>query len=305
MLNLAKRYKFDIIDYLYIIVGAFITAVAFQVFLLPNNIVSGGTSGVSIITLDLFGWDPYIVQYALNIPLLAVAYLFLGKEAGNKTVLGSIILPFFIGMISHWPPVTHDQFLATIIGGAISGIGLGIIFRAKASTGGSSVPAQIIHKYTGLSLGTSSMIVDGGIMLLTFLTFEVDVIMYGVINLYVVAFAIDLVQVGFNTHKNVLIITKETEKVRWELMNSLERGVTNIQIRSSVDDSNKEMLMCVIPEREFPYMKELITSYDPEAFVVVTSASEVMGHGFSITKQFEALGHSSFVQEYDEREIKG
>lgn len=298
MLQLAKRYSFTIADYVYILLGTFVIALAFQMFLMPNNIVSGGITGVSIIINSLTGWSPAFIQYVFNIPLLLIAYIFLGKQAGNKTILGSLALPFFISLISHWQPATTDPFLATVIGGLINGLGLGIVYRAKASTGGTSIPIQILNKYTGLSLGTGSMIADGSIVFLSLIAFSPETIMYGLINLYITARAIDTTQVGPNQHKNVLIISEESENIKRLIMNTIGRGVTNIGIRGGLGDEDRDMLMCVIPEREFPYLKEMILSYDDEAFVVVMSASEVMGRGFSLANKFEAYGNTHFVEEY-------
>ncbi len=302
VIELAKRYTFTISDYVYILFGTFIIAVSFQVFLMPNSIVSGGITGISIIINSLTGWSPAVIQYVFNIPLLIVAYVFLGKEAGNKTILGSLTLPFFISLISHWEPITNDIFLATIIGGLINGLGLGIVYRAKASTGGTSIPIQILNKYTGLSLGTGSLIADGSIVFLSVITFNAEIIMYGLINLYITARAIDMTQVGLNQHKNVLIISQESDHIKRMIMNTIGRGVTNIGIRGGLGDETRDMLMCVIPEREFPYLKEMILSYDEEAFVVVMSASEVMGRGFSLANKFEAYGNTHFVEEYVNQE---
>lgn len=303
MLELAKRYSFTIADYVYILVGTFIVAVAFQVFLMPNNVVSGGISGISIILSNMTGWSPALIQYVFNIPLLILAYIFLGTKAGNKTILGSLALPFFISLISHWQPATDDMFLATIIGGLVNGLGIGIVYRAKASTGGTSIPVQILNKYTGLSLGTGSLIADGAIVFISIVTFQVETIMYGLISLFITARAIDTTQVGLNHHKNVLIISQESDNIKRLIMNTIGRGVTNIGIRGGLADETRDMLMCVIPEREFPYLKEMILSYDEEAFVVVMSASEVMGRGFSLANKFEAYGNTHFVDEYVNQDI--
>ena len=297
LIELAKRYSFSIADYVYMLVGTFIVAVAFQLFLLPNNIVSGGVTGLSIVFSDLLGWSPVFIQYLFNIPLLLVAYIFLGKEAGNRTILASLILPLFISLIGNWQPATTDIFLATVIGGIVNGIGLGIVFRAKASTGGTSILAQILNKYTGLSLGATTMLSDGLVILLSLTTFQVNTVLYGFINLYITTRSIDMTQVGIRSHKNVLIISKESDSIKKLIMNTINRGVTNIGIRGGMANQNRDMLMCVIPEREFPYLKEMILQYDEEAFVVVMSASEVMGRGFSLANKFESYGNSQFVEE--------
>jgi len=288
MLKIARRYRFDLLDYFYIVLGSFIISFAFQVFLLPNSIVSGGITGLSVVINDLFGWAPSLIQYAFNIPLLVICYIFLGKAAGNKTVLGSILSPFFIQLISSWEPWTTDPFLATVFGGAITGIGLGMVFRAKASTGGTSIIIQIFSNITRIKLGTSTLIVDGLVIASALIVFNVEIVMYSIITLFLSSKVIDVVQVGFSVQKNVFIISDQPEQIRNEIMHTLHRGVTNLGIRGGYGNTDKDMLMVVIQEREFTYLKDAILDVDDDAFVVAMSATEVLGRGFSLTKEFES-----------------
>src|SRR5699024_9243196 len=119
-------------------------------FLLPNNIVAGGVSGISTILKAVFNWNPSIVQFAINIPLLVLCFMLLGRAAGYKTILGSLLLPLFVGLTQFIEPLTNNMLLAAVFGGIITGAGIGIVFRAKASTGGTSIPAQIMHEYLQL-----------------------------------------------------------------------------------------------------------------------------------------------------------
>lgn len=286
MLKVAKRYTLGVVDYVYIVFGSLITAVAFQVFLLPNSIVAGGISGLSIVAHDVFGWDPALFQYALNVPLLVLCFVMLGKEAGYKSILGSLLLPFFIQFIDHLDPWTADPLLAVVFGGGLSGIGLGIVFRAKASTGGTSIIVQIFYQYLHLPLGFSTIIVDGGIIFLALLAFDAETVMYSLISLFIVSRTIDLIQVGLNRQKNVFIISDNTADIRYEIMHTLNRGVTNLGIRGGYGNTDKDMLMVVIQEREFTLLKETILAADSDAFVVVMGASEVLGRGFSLHKYF-------------------
>lgn len=286
LLRVAKRYTLSAVDYVYIFVGSFITAVAFQVYLLPNDIVSGGISGLSIITYEVFGWHPSFFQYALNTPLLIMCFLMLGKAAGYKSILGSLLLPFFIQFIGHLGPWTADPLLAAVFGGGMSGIGLGIVFRAKASTGGTSIIVQIFYKYLQLPLGFSTIIVDGTIIFLALLAFDGETVMYSLISLFIISRTIDLVQVGLNRQKNVFIISDNPSDIRHEIMYTMNRGVTNLGIRGGYGNTDKDMLMVVIQEREFTLLKQTILAVDSDAFVVVMGASEVLGRGFSLHKYF-------------------
>ena len=286
MLRIAKRYTLSAVDYVYIIFGSFLTAIAFQVFLLPNNIVSGGVSGLSIAANAMFGWSPAIFQYALNIPLLILCFVLLGKAAGYKTILGSLLLPFFLIFIGHFPALTSDPLLAALFGGGLTGLGIGIIFRAKASTGGTSIIVQILYQFLHFQLGLSTIMVDGLVIMIALLVFDVETVMYSLIALFIVSRTIDLVQLGFHRNKNVFIISDSPQDIREEILHTMQRGVTNLGIRGGYGNTDKDMLMVVIQEREFTLLKEVVLKADSDAFVVATPASEVLGRGFSLEKYF-------------------
>ena len=286
MLRVAKRYTLSAVDYVYIIFGSFLTAIAFQVFLLPNNIVSGGVSGLSIAANAMFGWSPSLFQYSLNIPLLVLCFVLLGKAAGYKTILGSLLLPFFLSFIGHFPPLTSDPLLAALFGGGLTGLGIGIVFRAKASTGGTSIIVQILYQFLHLQLGLSTIMVDGLVILIALLVFDVETVMYSLIALFIVSRTIDLVQLGFNRNKNVFIISDNPQDIREEILHTMQRGVTNLGIRGGYGNTDKDMLMAVIQEREFTLLKETVLKADADAFVVAMPASEVLGRGFSLEKYF-------------------
>lgn len=286
MLRVAKKYTLNAVDYVYIIFGSFLTAIAFQVFLLPNNIVSGGVSGLSIAANEMFGWSPAIFQYALNIPLLILCFILLGKAAGYKTILGSLLLPFFLIFIGHFPALTTDPLLAALFGGGITGLGIGIVFRAKASTGGTSIIVQILYQFLHFQLGLSTIMVDGLVIMIALLVFDVETVMYSLIALFIVSRTIDLVQLGFHRNKNVFIISDSPQDIRSEILHTMQRGVTNLGIRGGYGNTDKDMLMVVIQEREFTLLKEVVLKADSDAFVVAMPASEVLGRGFSLEKYF-------------------
>ena len=289
MFKVRKKFKKDqfpleVIDIIFIAVGSFIAAVSFNIFLLPNFIVSGGIGGLSTILNSLYQWNPSIVQFAFNVPLLILAFVTLGKEAGFKTILGSLILPAFIGLLNFMQPLTMNPLLAAVFGGVTTGIGIGLVFKAKGSTGGTSIIAQIIHVYLKLPLGTSVALVDGVVISAALIAFDAETVMYSIISLFVISRTIDIIQVGFNRSKNVMIISDHASKIRTAIYQNINRGVTNLRITGGYGNNKKEMLMCVIGEREFTYLRETILDVDPHAFVVVMSASEVWGKGFTLAK---------------------
>ncbi|MFD3446537.1 YitT family protein [Microbacteriaceae bacterium 4G12] len=269
-----------ILEYLYIIIGSAIIALAFNLFLLPNKVASGGVSGISTILKTLFGWEPAYVQWAFNIPLFIAGVILLGRQFGVKTLVGTIFLPLVVYLSKDLPPATQNPLLGALFGGIGVGFGLGVVFRGKASTGGTDLAAQIIHKYTGLTLGTCVAAIDGFIVITSAIVFSLESGMYALIGLYVTSKTIDLVQVGFGHSKMAMIITNHEAEVRTRILKEISRGVTKLHGTGGFTEDERPVLMCVIDQTEFTKLKQLVKSIDPAAFVVVTDASEVLGEGF-------------------------
>lgn len=268
------------LEYINVLIGSAIIALAFNVFLLPNQIASGGVSGISTILLSVLGWEPAYVQWAFNIPLFIAGVVLLGKQFGVKTLVGTVFLPFVVFLTKNIEPWTNDALLSALFGGIAVGLGLGIVFRGNASTGGTDLAAQIITKYTGLTLGTSVVLIDGLIVISAALVFDIERGLYALIALYVTSKTIDLVQVGFGRSKTAMIITNKQEEVREGILNKIDRGVTRLSAYGGFTDHERPVLMCVVDQREFTKLKQLVKTLDPTAFVVVMDASEVLGEGF-------------------------
>jgi len=269
-----------VLAYVYIIIGAAIVAVGFNVFLLPNEVASGGVSGISTILKGVFGWEPGFVQYAFNIPLFIAGVIFLGKQFGARSLAGTLTLPLFVILTSSWEPATLNPLLGALFGGISVGVGLGIVFRGNASTGGTDLAAQIIAKYTGLTLGTSVMLIDGLIVLSAALVFDVEKGLYALIGLFVTTKTIDIIQLGFSQSKMVYIITNKQEEIRDAIYTEINRGVTKLPAVGGYTDAEKPILLVVVYQTEFSKLKHVIKAVDPSAFVIVSDAYEVLGEGF-------------------------
>lgn len=269
-----------IVEYVYILIGSAIVALAFNLFLLPNRVASGGVSGISTITDAVFGFEPAYVQWAFNIPLFIAGVIFLGKQFGIKTLVGTIFLPFIVFLSKDIDPATRDPLLASLFGGIGVGLGLGIVFRGKASTGGTDLAAQIIHKYTGITLGKCVMLIDGLIVLAAAIVFDIEGGLYALIGLFVTSKTIDLVQVGINHSKFAMIITNLQEEVQSAILHKLDRGVTRVPGFGGYTNDQRQILFCVVDQIEFTKLKQLVKSIDTSAFVVVMDAHEVFGEGF-------------------------
>jgi uncharacterized membrane-anchored protein YitT (DUF2179 family) len=269
-----------ILQYIYILFGSGIIALAFNVFLLPNNIASGGVSGISTILKSTLGWEPAFVQWSFNIPLFIAGIVLLGKQFGIKTLVGTIFLPFVVFLTNDTEPWTNDPLLGALFGGIGVGLGLGIVFRGNASTGGTDLAAQIIHKYTGLTLGTCVAIIDGLIVLTAAIVFDIERGLYALIALYVTTKTIDLVQIGFGRSKMTLIISNRQAEIQEGILNKIDRGVTKLSAYGGYTDHERPVVMCVVDQTEFTKLKQLVKTIDPTAFIIVMDASEVLGEGF-------------------------
>nr|WP_188378854.1 YitT family protein [Halobacillus andaensis] len=288
---MAKKYRREpmpplikhIIEYSLVILGSFFVALAFNIFLLPNNIASGGVAGISTITKGVFGWEPGIVQAILNVPLFIMGIVLLGKNFGLKSFVGTMVLPLFVLLTNNFDPATPNPLLGAIFGGMGVGLGLGIVFRGRASTGGIDLAAQVLHKFTHLPLGISVAILDGMIVLTSALVFSVEEGLYALIGLFATSRTIDFVQVGLNTSKNVMIITENVEEVRAAILNEIDRGVTVLQGSGGYTERERQVIMCVVQQNEFIKLTQTVKTIDPGAFVVAMNATEVLGEGFKTT----------------------
>ncbi|MBB5179144.1 uncharacterized membrane-anchored protein YitT (DUF2179 family) [Planomicrobium koreense] len=267
-------------EYFSIIVGSAIVAISFNVFLLPNEVASGGVSGISTILKGLFDWKPAFVQWAFNIPLFIAGVILLGRNFGAKTAVGTVFLPFVVFLTEAWEPWTLNPLLGALFGGILVGLGLGIVFRGNASTGGTDLAAQIITKYTGFTLGTSVALIDGLIVLAAALVFDIEKGLYALVGLYVTTKTIDLVQVGFGRSKLVYIITNKQVEMRDAIYEEIDRGVTKLTATGGYTEAEKPILLVVVHQTEFTRLKKVVKDVDPGAFVIVSDAAEVLGEGF-------------------------
>jgi len=270
----------SVLEYIYIIIGAAIIAVGFNVFLLPNEVASGGVSGISTILKGLFDWNPGYVQYAFNIPLFIAGVIFLGKQFGARSLVGTLTLPLFVLLTASWEPATLNPLLGALFGGISVGIGLGIVFRGRASTGGTDLAAQIIAKYTGFTLGTSVMLIDGLIVLSAAIVFDIEKGLYALIGLFVTTKTIDIIQLGFSQSKMVYIITNKQEEIRDAIYTEVNRGVTKLPAVGGYTEQERPILLVVVYQTEFTKLKQVVRTVDPSAFVIVSDAYEVLGEGF-------------------------
>jgi uncharacterized membrane-anchored protein YitT (DUF2179 family) len=269
-----------IFEYVWLVIGSLIMAASFNAFLNPNQIATGGVSGVSTIVQHISGVNPAITQWGLNIPIFLLALWLLGGQFGVKAAVGSVVFPLCVLVTTHIGTPTQNPLLAAVYGGIGVGLGLGIVFRGRGSTGGLGLAAQILHKYSGLSFGFCVAIFDGIVILSSALVFTPENALYGLIGLFVTTKTIDVVQLGFNYAKVAFIISEQTEAIRKAILNDLDRGMTELNGSGGYTGESRTVMMVVVKQNEVSRLKTLVRAVDPQAFVILSDTNEVLGEGF-------------------------
>jgi uncharacterized membrane-anchored protein YitT (DUF2179 family) len=269
-------------EYILLLAGSFMIALSFNLFLEPNAIASGGVSGISVLTRALFGLTPALTQWALNLPLFALGIWLLGRRFGVKTAVGTAVLPLFVLLTANWAPLTENPLLAAMFGGLGIGAGLGVVFRGRGSTGGLDVAAQILAKYTGLSLGLSVALLDGLVIVTAGFVFSAEQALYALIALFITTKTIDVVQIGFSNSKVAYIISEDEDKIAKTVLFELDRGLTRLTAHGGYTGQERTVLMVVVSQTEVTRLKGLVQAADPQAFIIITGAAEVLGEGFKV-----------------------
>ncbi|TBL73023.1 YitT family protein [Paenibacillus thalictri] len=269
-------------EYGLLLLGSLIIAASFNIFLSPNQVASGGVSGISIIVKELLGFEPALTQWALNIPLFIAGTWLLGGQFGVKTAVGSVLLPLLILLTKNLPVMTHNLLLASIYGGIMIGAGLGIVFRGRGSTGGLDLAAQIIHRYTGISLGITVALLDGLVIVSAAFVFSAEKALYALIGLFVTSKTINVVQIGLSFSKVAFIISNETEAIQKAILYGLDRGLTRLKGAGGYTGEERTVLMVVVRQTEVLKLKEIVKQCDPNAFVILSDTNEVLGEGFQL-----------------------
>ncbi len=275
------KQKIRIKELIEFIIGCFLVALAFNLFMSPNNLVAGGVSGFSLILKHFFGLNPSTIISVANILLIIVSFLVLGKEKTKATILGSILFPIFVSLTEHLSTYISfkesEMILIAIFGGVLQGLGAGLIFRAGYSTGGTDILNMIVSKIFKISLGNSMFFTDGTIIVIGAFVFGFNHLMYSLIILYLISTLTDKVVLGISDSKAFYIITSKEKEVKDFVINELKHGVTEFNAKGGYNSENQTVLMSVIPTREYYKLKEGIHNIDKNAFFVAMDSYEVKG----------------------------
>ena len=273
-------------DVAYIIVGATLVGLAYNIFLLPAKIAAGGLSGVSTILYELYEWSPAYTQVVMNIPIFIVGWITLGKEFSGRTVLGTFWVPFIIWLSKDIPITVTNPLLGSLYGGIILGVGLGIVYQGNGSTGGTAAIAQIVKKFTNMSSGYSQLIVDGVVVTSSLIVFNLELTLFALAAIYITSKAIDVVQLRTAATKLVMIITNEEEKIQTLIKSGIDRGLTKVRSVGGYTNQSQTMILCVAEKQEAFYLRKILQEEEPNAFVIFLDASDILGRGFSLEKYY-------------------
>lgn len=274
-------------DYLLIVAGAGLMALAINLAFEPAGMVTGGFTGIAIIVKSVTaqivpgGIPLWMTNIILNIPLIILGIRMKGARFLAKTIFGAVVLSVWLAVLPVYDIARDDFLLAAIIGGVIQGAGIGLVFAGKGTTGGSDTVAALVQNHLRhYSIAQVMQVVDAVIVLAGAFVFGFTKALYAIIAIYIVAKVSDGLIEGLKFSKAAYIITEEPERMAKAIMEYVDRGVTGIYARGMYSRQEKTMLFCVVAKKQIVQLKDVVREIDPRAFVIVSDAREVLGEGF-------------------------
>ncbi|OPX49379.1 YitT family protein [Clostridium thermobutyricum] len=271
-------------EYLMITIGMLFVVIAIQFFFIPNNITAGGVTGISVVICEYIkGLNVGLVMGVLNIFLFIITFIFIGRDFGGKTIYAAMGISFINWAIEEFftpMAVTNDLMLSTIAGSLFLGTGLGIVFTQDASTGGTDIIAKILNKFFHIEMGRGMQIVDIIVVIFSGITFGIEKAIYAAICVILTGIVIDKVISGYYTCHQVIIFTNKTKYIKEYIINDIDRGCTIFTGEGGYTGENKNIIYCVLERAQLMKVRKFLKENEPEAFVIVNDAHDVLGKGF-------------------------
>ena len=272
-----------VLDLLAYAAGGALYAAAVRVFLAPNDILLGGFTGISTVLHHLFGTPIGTVVFLLNIPLLVLAYRKFGAAFLLRTGLATLLSSAFMDLFALFLPVyTGDRLLGALFGGILGGAGLGLVFLRGATTGGADILSKLLRlKFPQMSMGRLILLLDLAVVLLSFAVYRsFEAVLYSLVAIYVSAQAVDLAQTGLSHDKLLFIVTEKGETAVREIVETLDRGVSVLDVRGGYTGEKRQMLFCAVRASDAARLAKAVRALDDSAFIVISDISDVLGEGF-------------------------
>jgi len=274
----------NLIDYFFIALGALVQTLAMRLFLIPGLLVSGGISGAAQIISFFTSWPIGVMVLVGNLPLFLLGWRFLGgRRFALRTAVAIALFSIFTDGLAFFltsSGLTSDNFLMSLYGGILLGIGLGLVYRGRGTSGGSDILGRILSHRRGLPITGAYLVTDGIVVLLSGLAFGWERALYGLIVIYISGLAAELVSEGNNVLRIALIVTSHPDQVSEKICRVLERGVTILPGKGAWTGQSRPVLYCVLLRSEINIMKTIVSDADPQAFMVIGQANEALGEGF-------------------------
>ena len=271
-------------DYLMLILGALVQALAMRLFLVPSQLLSGGVSAIAQIVNSFNGWPIGVMVFIGNLPLFFLGWRYLGGwRFAIRTGVAITAFSIFTDTLVYVLPaegLTHDLVLSSVFGGVVFGIGLGLVYRAKGTSGGSDILGQILYHRKGIPMTQAYFATDTAVLLAGGIFWSWELALYGMIVMYVCGLAAELILEGPRVLNTVMIISNCPQQVAKEIMTVLERGVTILNGTGAYTGEDRPALYCVVTRSEVNKIKALVYAKDPNAFIVIGDAHEALGEGF-------------------------
>ena len=272
-----------------VILGNVFYAFVIKLFLLPGNLMTGGTTGIGLVVKHFTGTSISGFVLVFNIVMLIVGWTLLGKKFALTTVISSFTYPIALEAANHIfgdLVITTDPMLNTIFAGLGIGIGLGIVIRTGASTGGMDIPPLVLNKYFRIPVSVSLNIFDMLILVLQIVYNPPERVLYGVLLVMIYTTVLDKVLMMGNTKTEVKVISSQVEEIRQVILAQVDRGVTMLYGEGGYRQEQTQIVLSIVSNRELPQVEKLIRHIDPEAFMIVSRVTEVRGRGFSLSKHY-------------------
>lgn len=285
-------------DFIIILFGCILFGISYAWFLIPFKVSPGGVGGIAQILFHLFGFPAGISMIIINVPLFVVAWIFLGKQFGFRSFLGMMLGALFIDLFApetlynnfeflrkvintqYWA-FTDNILLASIAGSVLLGLGLGIIFRARGSTGGTDIPVAMMKQYMGTSLGSGYWVVETVIILTIGIVFQdLNLIIWGYLNLFITTQIIDFTAEGIPYVKGAYIISGNELAIKNRIFGELDRGITVFHSEGGYTGKRHNVLFCAVNRRQIAQLRRIVKEEDPKAFMILVDVNDVMGDGF-------------------------
>lgn len=268
-------------DYVLVVLGTLLGGVSFNGFFLPYDIAPGGVTGISTVLASFLPLGVGLLSFLINVPLFLLGWRTVGWRFAVRSFIAMLLLSLFIDVLPSGD-LSGNVMLAAIFGGLLLGVGLGMVVRGGATTGGTDMAAKMLHeRISFVSIPAILLAIDGAVVLVAAMVFGAEAGLWALISLFVSSYAMDMVIKGFNTAMQFMIITNHADEIIRRIHGELDRGCTRLMAQGTYSGRNVGTLICVLSRMEAPQLKKIVAEVDPKAFVTVCNVNEALGEGFT------------------------